>query len=95
MGIKELYLIAYNLGCLLGWGGALALGLQSLAATQGDLASAWSAMAPTIVYVQLAMALEIMHAFLRLVKSPFFVTFLQVTSRLFLVAVILAAPEAS
>eukprot|EP00900_Chrysochromulina_parva_P025962 jgi/Chrpa1/79/Chrysochromulina_OHIO_Genome00003253-RA len=78
-----------------GWGYALVLAGQSLAKTGGDLSKVWEAMGTSIHVAQWAMSLEMVHALLKLVNSPFLTTVLQVLSRLLLMVVIMLAPSAS
>ena len=49
-------------------------------------------MGPWIHYAQWGMTMEIVHAFFRLVPSPFVPTFMQVFSRLALMLVVMFAP---
>jgi len=92
---KSAYLAAYNLACMFGWFYALLLAGQSLLTTGGDLAQVWGAMGLSIHAAQWAMSLEMVHAKLKFVSSPFFTTCLQVTSRLLLMVVIMGAPSVS
>ena len=79
----QAYLVLYNASCLVGWAYALYQGLTVLS---GDvwpsLAGVWAVAGPTVLVVQSAMTLEIFHAGLGFVRSPVFVTAMQVTSRL-------------
>ena len=93
--VTSAYLALYNLACMCGWGYALLQAGQSLAETSGDLSKVWEAMGPSIHLAQWAMSLEMVHAFLKLVPSPFFTTCLQVASRLLLMVVIMFAPTSS
>ena len=88
VSIGNLYLIAYNGGCMAGWGYALLLALMALA-TGGELTGTWAAMGISVQAAQWAMALEIVHAAVGLVRSPLLTTFMQVMSRLNLVFFIL------
>lgn len=92
MGLKDMYLVLYNLGCMLGWGYAWVLGVQSFIATEGDLTKTWGAMGLALQWSQWAMLLEILHAAMRMVPSPVMVVFLQVISRIWLLVVVLLAP---
>ena len=94
VSIGNLYLIAYNGGCMAGWGYALVLALMALA-TGGELTGTWAAMGISVQAAQWAMALEIVHAAVGLVRSPLLTTFMQVMSRLNLVFFILLAPSSS
>jgi very-long-chain (3R)-3-hydroxyacyl-CoA dehydratase len=93
--VTSAYLALYNLACMCGWGYALVLAGQSLAKTGGDLSKVWEAMGTSIHVAQWAMSLEMVHALLKLVNSPFLATVLQVLSRLLLMVVIMLAPSAS
>ena len=79
----QAYLVLYNASCLVGWAYALYQGLTVLS---GDvwpsLEGVWAVAGPTVLIVQTAMILEIFHAGLGFVRSPVFVTAMQVTSRL-------------
>ena len=52
-------------------------------------------MGPSIHFAQWAMSLEMAHALLGLVPSPFFTVVMQVSSRLLLMVVIMLAPTSS
>ena len=90
----NLYLIAYNAGCMAGWGYALFLALSSLA-TGGELTGIWATMGLAIVASQWAMGLEMVHAATGLVRSPLLTTCLQVLSRLQFLVWIPMAPTAA
>ena len=79
----QAYLVLYNASCLVGWAYAL---YQALTVLGGDvwpsLEGVWAVAGPTVLVVQTAMILEIFHAGLGFVRSPVFVTAMQVTSRL-------------
>jgi len=89
---KDLYLIAYNAGCMAGWGYALVLGVAALAAG-GSLSGTWKVMDPFLSIAQWAMFMEIVHAATGAVRSPVMTTFMQVMSRIILVVVIILAPS--
>ena len=89
-----IYLVLYNTACLLGWSYALAMGTKHMI-TGGELTGVWIAAEPVLAMSQWAMSLEMLHALFKLVPSPFFVTFMQVMSRLILVVCILLAPSGS
>ena len=76
----QAYLVLYNASCLVGWAYALYQGLTVLS---GDvwpsLEGVWAVAGPTVLVVQSAMTLEIFHAGLGFVRSPVFVTAMQVT----------------
>lgn len=87
-----MYLVLYNLSCMLGWGYALLLALMHLLAG-GNLSSVWASQGPWLQAAQWAMGLEIVHAVTKLVRSPALVTFMQVQSRLNIVYFVLIAPS--
>ena len=93
MSPKDMYLVLYNLSCMVGWFASLALGVQSLL-KDNDLSKVWAAAEFVLVPVQWAMALEIAHAAIGLVRSPVMTTALQVLSRLALLVVVLFGPSA-
>lgn len=90
MGIKELYLILYNVCACAGWSVVLALALKTMAAgvPQDGLVETLSnvygteGLAMFLTYSQTAALLEIVHAGLGLVRSPVLVTAMQVGSRI-------------
>lgn len=78
------YLIAYNLASAGGWAYVLYLAVTSL--LEGHTPTeAWARFGTSLMVVQSTMAFEILHALLGLVRSPVFVTALQVSSRLWVV----------
>lgn len=92
---KNVYLILYNLVCCSGWATILflacptiinALSSFSLKAVIDALSSIYGldngGLATTLIWVQCAALLEIVHASVGLVRSPVFVTSLQVGSRI-------------
>ena len=91
-GLKDLYLVAYNLACASGWAAivyvALPIVINALVtdpSSVGDaLSSVYAAedLSTVLLYVQSAALLEIVHAAVGLVRSPVFVTTLQVGSRI-------------
>ena len=91
MGLATPYLVLYNACCLAGWCFALVAGIKTVAAGDGALAArlgaVWAEVGDVVFYVQFAMALEIGHAALGLVRSPLVTTAMQVTSRLWIVLV--------
>lgn len=94
MGIKDGYLILYNLGCCVGW--AVVWGLAVLSVVTnittlglfGALANVYndpvygSHVALALTVVQMAALLEIVHAAIKFVRSPVAVTAMQVSSRI-------------
>jgi very-long-chain (3R)-3-hydroxyacyl-CoA dehydratase len=77
------YLILYNLASAAGWAYVLYLALLSLKEGASP-AEAWAAFSVPLAVVQSTMTLEILHALIGFVRSPVFVTTMQVSSRLFL-----------
>lgn len=84
MKLVSLYLIAYNLASAAGWAYVLLLALQCLAAGAPP-AEAWAAFGTPLMIVQSTMGCEVLHALFGLVRSPVFVTAMQVASRLWVV----------
>lgn len=78
------WLIAYNLGSAAGWTYVLALAVLGLIEGKTP-AAAWATFGVPLLFVQSTMAFEIVHAFTGVVKSPVFVTTLQVSSRLWVI----------
>jgi len=99
MGLKDLYLVLYNSACCAGWAWILALAVPhvvaSLASPFDALASVYQVegVASTLTLVQSAALLEIIHAGLGLVRSPIFVTAMQVGSRIVALHAIINSPE--
>ena len=123
LGLKDLYLIAYNALCCIGWAYVLVIGLPTLfksvsfsTSTGESLVDAlkiagsqlysatpatagWSdESSPSLAYVltivQSAAIMEIVHAILGLVRSPVFVTMMQVGSRIVALHMVNASPKA-
>ena len=96
---KDTYLVLYNLCCCLGWAYVLSLGVQTFV-TNGvsgeSLASIYAqpGLAKTLTIVQSAALLEIVHAAIGFVRSPVFITFLQVSSRIAALFAIVNSPNA-
>ena len=120
---KQLYLIAYNALCCLGWAYVLALGIPSaIASVTSSLdggsslldavkaaganvyfatpsTAGWSdesspSLAFVLKVVQSAALLEVLHSALGLVRSPVFVTTMQVGSRIVALHMVNASPKA-
>mmetsp|Transcript_1219 Transcript_1219/g.3464 ORF Transcript_1219/g.3464 Transcript_1219/m.3464 type:complete len:759 (-) Transcript_1219:35-2311(-) len=102
-GLKDLYLIAYNLACCSGWAGVLYVALpvvfNALLTDPQSIGRALSSvyatddLATVLFYVQTAALLEIVHAAVGLVRSPVVVTTLQVGSRIAALFAITRSPE--
>ena len=90
MSAKDGYLVLYNSLCCFGWAVILYLSLPHvlsaccLPSLQEALRSLYliPGLAQTLTVVQLAAVLEIFHAAAGIVRSPIFVTAVQVASRL-------------
>lgn len=78
------WLVFYNLASAAGWAYVLFLALTCLSEGKTP-AEAWAAFGPALMIVQSTMAFEILHAAVGMVRSPLFVTFMQVSSRLWVV----------
>ncbi|KAG5511392.1 hypothetical protein JKF63_07355 [Porcisia hertigi] len=81
MGIKDMYLLAYNAGMCVGWGTILVKVMKHLAEGK-DASSVYPEIAQLLCVAQTGAIAEIFHAALGLVRSPVGTTFLQVLSRL-------------
>ena len=101
MGLSptSIYLILYNILCCAGWATVLALGLQTVIngidSPMDALASVYDRDTPLpsfLFYVQSAALLEIVHAGLGFVRSPLFVTTMQVGSRIAALFAIVNSP---
>jgi hypothetical protein len=93
---KDCYLVAYNIACCAGWATVLASAIQTL--INGDsLASIYDApgLPSMLTYVQTAALLEIVHAAIGFVRSPVFVTTLQVGSRIAALFALVNSPSAA
>ena len=96
---KDLYLVLYNLGCCLGWAYVLSIGVNTLitdGVSKSSLASIYSqpGLADALTVVQSVALLEIVHAMIGFVRSPVFVTTMQVGSRIAALFAIVNSPEA-
>ena len=103
MGPKEIYLILYNLCACVGWSVVFALSIKTIATGLGEgdgilesLSNVYAAegLATYLTYSQTAALLEIAHAALGLVRSPVFVTTMQVGSRIVALVAINYSPQA-
>ena len=84
---KSLYLCGYNLASAFGW--SLVLHACVTGYLRGNTPKQlWEGVGDMLCLVQTAAALEMAHSLLRLTRSPFMATFMQVMSRLFLVHVV-------
>ena len=125
LGLKDIYLIAYNGMCCLGWAYVLMLGVPSIIVSVSSSVDSgsdtsllealklagsnlyfatpstagWSdesspSLALALTIVQSAALLEIVHAAVGLVRSPVFVTAMQVGSRIVALHMINTSPKA-
>ena len=79
------YLLAYNAGCLAGWGAVLGvLGRHLRAGAPGGGAGLWRALEAPLALAQTAALAEVAHAALGLVRAPVGTTAVQVWSRVWL-----------
>ncbi|KAG5507726.1 hypothetical protein JIQ42_08014 [Leishmania sp. Namibia] len=81
MGVKDMYLLAYNTGMCVGWGTILVKVIKHLAEGR-DAASVYPEIAQLLCVAQTGAIAEILHAAFGVVRSPAGTTFLQVLSRL-------------
>lgn len=104
MGLKDLYLIAYNSACCVGWAMVWCMALYSLATASisslQDVPTALSnvyffdSLELMLIISQTAALLEVVHALVGLVRSPVTVTFLQVASRIVALVAVVYSPAA-
>jgi len=100
ISLKDGYLVAYNIACCAGWAMVLSSAIQSIL-NHGLSFSALEkvydapALSSTLTRVQTAALLEIVHAALGLVRSPVFITTLQVGSRIAALFAVTHSPEAA
>ncbi len=95
---KDGYLVLYNLACCAGWGAVLVSAIQTIASGGlSSLASIYDApgLAKTLTIVQCAALMEIVHAAIGFVRSPVFVTTLQVGSRIAALIGLTQSPSAA
>jgi hypothetical protein len=106
MGIKDVYLIAYNNACAVGWAMVWVLAVKSVLTGlvveglhwKDALANVYATdgVAFMLKYSQMAAVLEIIHAIIGLVRSPILVTTMQVMSRIVaLIAILHSVPAQS
>jgi very-long-chain (3R)-3-hydroxyacyl-CoA dehydratase len=85
----KLYLLSYNLSLALAW---LHVTVETF--RESNPKRVYERTNPILIYAQTAAVLEILHAFLGIVKSPVMLTFFQVFSRIWTVwAVLVLTPE--
>ena len=82
---QRAYLLAYNAGCLAGWGAVLGLlGAHAARGSPGGGAGLWAAAEAPLTLAQTAALAEVVHAALGLVRAPVGTTAVQVWSRVWL-----------
>ncbi|EQC38270.1 hypothetical protein SDRG_04695 [Saprolegnia diclina VS20] len=95
--IKTAYLVLFNVASCLGWAYVLGQTLQQLYADQNlatTSAGLWDLIGEPLKIVQTMAIMEVVHALIGLVRSPVGSTFMQVSSRLWLVwAINVLCPE--
>lgn len=102
IGPKEIYLISYNAACCAGWAIVWIAAVKALIAGIPEdglvdtLAKVYYAdgLELALSYAQSAAIMEIVHAVVGLVRSPAFVTAMQVSSRIVALVAVLYAPTA-
>lgn len=102
MNPKDLYLIAYNLACCLGWAVVWFLSVRSLYDSIVVNGGAWDVAASQVYsncalwlqVSQTAALMEIVHAAIGFVRSPVMITAMQVMSRIGAIVAIVFAPTA-
>jgi len=97
---KDGYLVLYNICCCAGWAIVLSQAVQTLindGLSFESLASVYDApeLAKTLTIVQSAALLEIVHAAIGFVRSPVFITAMQVGSRIAALFAVTQSPEAA
>jgi very-long-chain (3R)-3-hydroxyacyl-CoA dehydratase len=81
MGLKDLYLLAYNGGMVAGWG-AIFYKVVAHLAGGGQPSTAYPLVQQLLMVFQTGALLEILHAMTKLVRSPVATTVMQVFSRI-------------
>lgn len=102
LGLKEMYLLAYNASCAMAWALVLRVAIFTLMddvpeyGVVGALARVYAApdLALLLKCAQCAALLEIVHSAIGLVRSPVVVTFMQVSSRIVALFALVNSPEA-
>jgi very-long-chain (3R)-3-hydroxyacyl-CoA dehydratase len=87
--ILKLWLIVYNFMSCYGWGSVLYQLTDHLITSEGEYQGSYQLISQLLVVVQTCALLEVVHASVGLVKSSAFTTMVQVSSRLFIVWLIL------
>ncbi|CAN0213630.1 unnamed protein product [Ectocarpus sp. 4 AP-2014] len=82
--VKDVYLIAYNLACASGWSYVLFVCVSHILAGNEPQAL-YDEVEKVLQIVQTAALMEVLHAMLGVVRSPWVTTLMQVSSRIVLV----------
>ncbi|GFR41267.1 hypothetical protein Agub_g1942 [Astrephomene gubernaculifera] len=92
----NLYLMAYNLALVLGWGYCLYLTIDTMILKHGSTADLWKVVELPLKVSQTAAVLEVLHSAIGLVRSPVGITGMQVASRLWVLwGIVNLVPEAT
>jgi very-long-chain (3R)-3-hydroxyacyl-CoA dehydratase len=102
IGVKEVYLLAYNAACAMAWALVLRLAIQTLMddvpkyGVKDALANVYATkdLAMLLTWAQSAAILEIIHSAIGVVRSPVMVTFMQVSSRIVALFALVNSPDA-
>lgn len=99
LSVKDGYLLLYNISCCVGWALVIISAIQTFedrGFSKDALSKIYDApsLASTLTYVQCAALLEIVHAAIGLVRSPVFVTAMQVGSRIAALFAVTYSPAA-
>lgn len=102
IGVKEMYLLAYNASCAIAWALVLRLAIFTLVddvpgyGVAGALARVYAApdLAMLLTAAQCAALLEIVHSAIGVVRSPVVVTSMQVSSRIVALFALVNSPQA-
>lgn len=92
MEAKKAYLVAYNGACMLGWAYCGVMGCVA-AATNLSMSAFVPGVWTALSVVQLSACLEIAHSACGIVRSPIMTTFMQVFSRVWVILIMILAPE--
>lgn len=80
--LKNLYLLGYNVACAAGWAYVLITCAQHIVSGKSEQPQAlYDEVEQVLKIVQTAAIMEVLHALLGVVRSPWFTTLLQVASR--------------
>lgn len=87
--ILKFWLILYNILSAFGWGVVLYRLIDHLIISDGNYSASYKMVGQLLAVVQTCAILEVFHAVIGLVKSSIMTTIIQVSSRLFIVWMIL------